>query len=105
MTFIKNNHYLLLALGLFITFTFVTLNKLEHEVAYEQIVVTEGDTLWAYSQAYAEGMPSEQWIDEVIKVNDLASTSIKVGETLKLPVKLNEVEYNHIATNSVEESE
>lgn len=105
MTFIKNNHYLLLALGLFITFTFITIKNLEQEVVYERIVVTEGDTLWAYSQKYAADMPVERWIDEVIKVNDLSSTSIKVGEQLKLPVKSSEVEYNHIATNSVEETE
>ncbi len=105
MTFIKNNSYLLVTLGLFLLFSFAFIKKLENEVAYEQIVVAQGDTLWTYSKEYAEDIPSEQWIDEVVKVNHLSSTTIRAGEKLRIPVIPAKIEYNHIATNSVEDVE
>lgn len=105
MNFIKDNHYLVIAFVLFIGFSFLTIKNLTDEVTYAQIIVTEGDTLWAYSKEYAEGIPVEQWIDEVIKVNQLTSTTIKIGEKLKIPVSPDKMSYNQIATNSVEETE
>lgn len=105
MTFIKNNSYLVIALVLILMFSFITIQKLEQEVAYEQIIVTEGDTLWAYSQKYAQGIPAEEWIGEVIRVNELPSTTIKTGETLRIPAISDKIEHNHIATNVVEETE
>lgn len=105
MTFIKNNSYLLVAFALFILLTFVTIKKLEQEVVYEQRVVAEGDTLWAYSQEYAGAMPTEKWIDEIIVLNNLPSVTIKTGEKLRIPVSPKYIEHNDIATNLVEETE
>ena len=103
MTFIKNNSYLLLAFALFILFSFITIKKLEREGAYEQIIVAEGDTLWAYSKEYAEGIPIEKWIDEIISVNNLSSDTIRTGEKLRIPVSPKKMPYNDIATNLTEE--
>lgn len=106
MTFIKNNSYLLVAFALFILLSLVTIKKLEQEVVYEQRIVAEGDTLWAYSQEYAGNMPTEKWIDEIIGLNNLTSDTIKTGEKLRIPVSPKKVEYNNdIATNLVEETE
>lgn len=105
MTFIKNNSYLLAALALFILFSFVTINKLEHEVVYEQRIVAEGDTLWAYSKEYASDVPTDIWINEIIGLNNLTSATIKTGEKIKIPVSPRKVQYNDIATNLVEETE
>lgn len=103
MDFIRRNHYLLIAFALFIGFSFIIFKKLSYEVSYEQVVVAQGDTLWNYAQKYGDNIPSEQWIDEVVKVNQLTSTTIRVGEKLKIPVTPYEIPYNHVATNSVEE--
>lgn len=103
MTFIKNNSYFLIAFALLLLFSLLTIKKLEQEVVYEQIIVSEGDTLWAYSQEYAEGMPIEKWIDEIIAINHLSSDTIRTGEKLQIPVSPNKIKYNDIATNSLEE--
>lgn len=103
MSFIKNNHYLLFALALFIVFSFVIFQKLEEEVSYQQVVVSQGDTLWTYSKEYGENVPIEQWIDEVVRINELTTTTIKTGEKLRIPVTSPRVANNQIATNSVEE--
>lgn len=98
MNFIKNNSYLLLAFTLFILFSFVTIKKLEQEVVYEQIIVDEGDTLWAYSKEYAENIPTEEWINEMIAINNLPSSMIKSGEKLQIPITPKKIKYNDIAT-------
>lgn len=103
MNFIKNNHYLLFALVLFIGFSFIVFKKLENEVSYEQIVVSQGDTLWTYSKEYGDNIPTKQWIDEVVKVNELTSTTIRAGEKLKIPIRPHKIPSNQIATNLAEE--
>lgn len=103
MTFIKNNSYFLIAFALLIFFALITIQKLEREVVYEQIIVAEGDTLWAYSQEYAEGIPIEKWIDEIIAINNLSSDTIRTGEKLQIPVSPKKIQYNDIATNLTEE--
>lgn len=105
MTFIKKNSYLLVAFALFILLSFVTIKKMGQEVVYEQRIVVEGDTLWAYSQEYAAGMPTEIWIEEIIGLNSLTSEKIKTGEKLRIPVSPKKVQYNDIATNLMEEQE
>ena len=57
-----------------------------NETSYEKIVVTEGDTLWGYSIQYAEKVPTERWIEDVMTLNDLSSTTIHVGEELRIPL-------------------
>lgn len=105
MVFIKNNSYLLVAFALFILLSFVTIKKLEQEVVYEQRIVAEGDTLWAYAQEYAASMPTEKWIEEIIGLNNLTSNTIRTGEKLRIPVSPKKVEYNDIATNLMGEKE
>lgn len=103
MTFIKNNSYFLIAFALLLFFSFTTLKKLEQEVVYEQITVSEGDTLWAYSKEYAGKMPTDKWIDEIIAINHLSSTTIQTGEKLQIPISTKEIRYNDLATNSMGE--
>lgn len=85
MNFIRNNGYLLFIVALCVTFSFIGINKMEQEVIYDKIVVAEGDTLWAYSMQYAKKMPTDRWIEETIRLNDLSSATIKIGEELRLP--------------------
>lgn len=53
-----------------------------------EITIAEGDTLWELAANYAEGSQStNKWISEVRKLNNLSTTTIKAGESLRLPVK------------------
>lgn len=85
MQFIRNNNYLLLIAVLCIIFTIVGINKKENEIVYEKVTVAEGDTLWGYSVQYAKQIPTEKWIKETVRLNELSSTTIRVGEELRLP--------------------
>ncbi|MCZ2256981.1 cell division suppressor protein YneA [Sporosarcina sp. G11-34] len=104
MKLIKNNSYLILVIVFCLMFTILNVNKAANEVAYEKVIVTEGDTLWGYSLLYANNVPTDKWIKEVINLNKLTSTTIEVGKELQIPRRqgLNE---NDVATNLAGDSE
>ena len=85
MQLIKNNSYLLLVIVLCLIFTILGVNKAGNEVAYEKVIVAEGDTLWGYSLEYANNVPTDKWIKEVINLNKLSSTTIEIGKELQIP--------------------
>ncbi|MFD1928618.1 LysM peptidoglycan-binding domain-containing protein [Sporosarcina siberiensis] len=86
MTFIKNNSYLLLVIALCITFTFIGTNKIGSEPAFEEIIISEGDTLWGLSVYYSENTPKKQWIQKVMDLNNLSTTNLRIGDDLKMPI-------------------
>lgn len=88
---------------LFIIFTMAGIKKLEQDVTYEYLTVAEGDTLWGYSEKYAENIPTDKWINEIVKINNLSSTTIKVGEKIRVPATPQEFKLNDIATNTLED--
>lgn len=98
MKIIKNNSYLLLIIVFCLIFTILNVNKAGNEVAYEKVIVSEGDTLWGYSLEYANNVPTDKWIKEVVNLNKLSSTTIEVGKELQIPRRqgLNETD---LATN------
>lgn len=85
MTFIKNNSYLLLIMGLCLLFALIGTKKVEQDVVFDEITIVEGDTLWELSERYGENMSPEQWITQVKELNNLTSATIIAGEELKLP--------------------
>ncbi|MBO1913114.1 LysM peptidoglycan-binding domain-containing protein, partial [Microvirga sp. 3-52] len=86
MPFIKNNSYLLLVVAVCIIFTIMGTSKAENDNEFEKVVVTEGDTLWGYSAKYANNnIPADKWIKDIININNLTTTTIRVGDELKLP--------------------
>lgn len=103
MNFIKNNNYILFVMVLCIIFSIACIKKLEQEVTYEYIKVVEGDTLWDYSREYAEAIPTDKWIHEIVELNDLSSTTIRAGDEIRIPTKGQKLKYNDIATNTLEE--
>lgn len=105
MQLIKNNSYLLLIIVLCMIFTIVGINKLEQEVTYEHLVVAEGDTLWDYSIQYANKVPSDKWIKEIMKMNNLSSTTIQVGDRIRIPTTVPQFDRSNIATNTTVEEE
>ena len=81
------------------------MSKVENDVEFEQVVVAEGDTLWGYSVKYANSnVPADQWIKDIINLNNLTTTTIRVGEELKIP-KSTVFDQNDIATLAGEGNE
>jgi LysM repeat protein len=53
--------------------------------AFNYVSVMPGDTLWELAQNYSDGMNQQDWIAEVIKLNNLSSATLVAGEKLALP--------------------
>jgi LysM repeat protein len=85
MNFIKKNSYVLLIIVLCMGFAIIGVNKYEKAQATTKITITEGDTLWGLANHHSKTMSADKWIKEVIKLNDLPSATIKIGEDLLLP--------------------
>lgn len=86
MTFIKNNSYILLLIFLCMGFALIGVTKSVKEQMVTEITVMEGDTLWALALHHAENSSKDQWMQEVMRLNNLTTVTIKTGEDLLLPV-------------------
>jgi hypothetical protein len=53
--------------------------------AFNYISVMPGDSLWDLAEIYAEGKSQQDWIAEVILLNNLSSASLVTGDRLALP--------------------
>lgn len=89
MKFIQKYGYILFMMLLCSTFTLFWVMKHSQPNDFIEITISEGDTLWGLAEHFSEHEEPRQWIRKVIDMNDLSSTTIKSGETLKLPVYAN----------------
>ncbi|WP_318615325.1 hypothetical protein [Sporosarcina sp. YIM B06819] len=87
MSFIKNNSYILLLIILCMGFSIIGITKSSKAQHMTEITIMEGDTLWGLALHHAEDMSKEQWMKEVMRLNDLETATIKTGEDLLLPTK------------------
>ncbi len=85
MTFIKNNSYILLLIFLCMGFAIIGATKSVKEQMVAEITVMEGDTLWALALHHAVDISKDQWMTEVMRLNNLTTVTIKSGEDLLLP--------------------
>lgn len=53
--------------------------------AFNYISVMPGDSLWDLAETYADGQSQQDWIAEVILLNNLSSSSLAIGDRLALP--------------------
>jgi hypothetical protein len=53
--------------------------------AFNYISVMPGDSLWDLAQTYAQGKSAQDWIAEVILLNNLSSATLSTGDRLALP--------------------
>jgi hypothetical protein len=53
--------------------------------ATETVVVQPGDTLWTIAVQHYPGDDTRARVDEIERLNNLASPAIEAGETLRLP--------------------
>ena len=57
------------------------------EYRVQPVYIQEGDTLWAICKEYLkDDMDIRQYIDEVIRYNNLKSAMIKPGQIIFLPI-------------------
>jgi LysM repeat protein len=52
---------------------------------FNYVSVMPGDTLWELAEVYAEGKNQQDWIAEVILLNNLSSATLSTGDKLALP--------------------
>ncbi len=48
-------------------------------------VVQPGDTLWAIAESVAPGTDPRDMIARIVQLNDLPSSSVQTGQTLRIP--------------------
>ena len=54
-------------------------------MAFNYVSVMPGDTLWALAETYSDGQSQQDWIAEVILLNNLSSATLATGDKLALP--------------------
>lgn len=52
---------------------------------FNYVSVMPGDSLWDLAEIYAEGKNQQDWIAEVILLNNLSSATLSTGDKLALP--------------------
>ncbi len=53
--------------------------------AFNYVSVMPGDTLWELAETYSDGKSKQDWIAEVILLNNLSSATLSTGDKLALP--------------------
>jgi LysM repeat protein len=53
--------------------------------AFNYVSVMPGDTLWGLAETYAGKVNKQDWIADIISLNNLSSAELVVGEKLALP--------------------
>lgn len=87
MTFIQKYGFILLIVFLCTAFTIIGVMKEAKSTSgsFIEITISEGDTLWGMAQEHSQKDNPKKWIAKVMELNEMQSTTIKSGETLKLP--------------------
>ncbi len=61
--------------------------KKDSDFVLESVYVESGDTLWHISEKYApDNMDIRNYIDSIIKLNDLKTVMIRPGQMLNVPI-------------------
>ena len=96
MNWIKNNQFISLLIGVTFccTLFFVHFN-VSHEESYNEIYINDGDTLWTLSEKYRGNTPKQDWISEVMAVNNLNTQMIHSGDSLTIPNSLQQYAPDH----------
>lgn len=86
LTFIQKNSYVFgfFILILLLSFFYV-LSHNNQQVHTVQMKIEQGDTLWTLADEYSGNMPHHEWIDEIMKENNMTTPVITAGQTLWIP--------------------
>ncbi|MCI7129390.1 MAG: LysM peptidoglycan-binding domain-containing protein [Lachnospiraceae bacterium] len=79
---------------LFCTFAFSTITTAKHtqaaqrntQTTYESVRITGGDSLWSIAQEYRGIEPTEDFVEELMVINNLSSDHIQSGSYILVPV-------------------
>lgn len=87
----KKRFFFLLSFLVFVVFSLLLGFKVNAKDTYnmhmEAVYVDTGDTLWSISKRFvSQDMDIRQYIDNVIKLNNLKSVIIKPGQLLYMPI-------------------
>lgn len=86
MTIIRQNTYLILLFALIMVFTFYVISTHNTtSVQTSQVEIEEGDTLWTLAETFSGNTPHHEWIEEIMKENNLTTAKIIAGQSLKIP--------------------
>lgn len=85
MAIIQKYGYILLIIFLCTAFTVAGVLKKSQTDNVVEITISDGDSLWVLAQQYGENERPGKWVDKVMVLNNMETTMIKTGETLKLP--------------------
>jgi hypothetical protein len=55
------------------------------EIAFNYVSVMPGESLWQLAETYANGKSQQDWVAEVILLNNLQSADLVAGDKLALP--------------------
>lgn len=73
----------ILCLSFLVDITHTSWNELNWTT--ETVYVERGDTLWGYSQQYCpNSIDCREWIDEVVKLNNLDSCGLMAGDCIEV---------------------
>ena len=77
--------------SMFLVFSILLLALIFHKdnniELYEQVSITQGDTLWSLAEQYRGKMATHDWINEVKKENGLRDGKVVSGQILVVPVE------------------
>jgi LysM repeat protein len=54
-------------------------------VAFNYISVMPGESLWQLAETHAKGQNQQDWVAEIILLNNLQSADLNAGDKLALP--------------------
>lgn len=88
MTFIRQNSYLVFFFSLIVVFTFYSV--ITHNAEKQQLgelEIEKGDTLWELAESFSGETPHHEWIEEIMEMNNMNTTKIVAGQSLKIPAE------------------
>lgn len=86
MAYIQKNSFVFLFFILVLMLSFYYALSHNNEQAHlVQLKIEQGDTLWTLAEKYSGNTPHHEWIDEIMKENELKAPVITAGQTLKIP--------------------
>lgn len=86
MTYIRRNSFVFLFFTMVLILSFYSAFSHNNDEAHMlQLKIEQGDTLWTLADEYSGDIPHHEWIDEIMRENDLNAPVITAGQTLEIP--------------------
>lgn len=86
MAYIQKNSFVILFFALiFLLSLFTVISHNDDQAQMVQIKIEQGDSLWQLAEVYSGNMPKQEWIDQIMKENQMDGPVITAGQTLEIP--------------------